>query len=81
MGQKNRLDRTPRTVVQIATIPGCEIKDNETEAMYSGRPGIFALCNDGTIWAMEMRLSQEGPYKTAHWREMPGVPQPPEVSR
>lgn len=54
--------RFERRIIQISTIG-------------EGSFNIFALCNDGTLWAKSV-LNMED---TAHWVQVNGVPQPEPV--
>ena len=50
----------PRRVIQIAP----------REAHGSSRPGLWALCNDGTMW-----LHVSSPLNDEQWERVPEIPQ------
>lgn len=51
-------NKAPRKTIQIAAVP-------ETDGNY---PGIFALCDDGTIFYLRLGTDQ--------WHAEPPIPQP-----
>jgi len=54
---------TPRKMIAIAVRNFAEIS---TGAKPNVSPGLYALCDDGTLWFYS--------YATATWSSVPGVP-------
>jgi hypothetical protein len=61
-----------RQIIQITAVS----PSANTIATSSGSPvgGLCALCNDGTVWFLRMKVTNDGQIADAEWREVPSIP-------
>ncbi len=55
---------TKRKIIQIATVP-------EGDSIY---PHAYALCDDGTLWAMPLAAGAGSVDQLDKWKPVPAVP-------
>lgn len=63
-----------RKIIQITATPPVAVRMPLRFNVRKFEPSIFALCNDGSVWVLQIQTDPGSSY-FSHWEELPEIPQ------